>query len=239
MGKHQNPKQSPRVSVLIPVYNGERYLKYALDSVHAQTFSDYELIVMDDGSTDQTAAIAQSDPSVRFIRGEHRGISVSRNLAIDAARGEFIAFLDADDMWAPEKLEKQVAYLDNNPDLEIVFTGLKNFFDGKTEEMTDRQKQLLNAKLDRYLVTGCIRAELFRKYGNFREDLPHGEDTEWMMRLCAAGIRVNEIIHDELYFRRIHHNNISLSHETVEQKTMLTLLAQAIRRARKGGLTKQ
>lgn len=239
MDKHNNPKQSPRVSVLIPVYNGEHYLKFALDSVHAQTFSDYELIVMDDGSTDQTAAIAQSDSSVHLIRGEHRGISVSRNLAIDAAKGEFIAFLDADDMWAPEKLEKQVAYLDNNPDSGMIFTDLKNFFDGEPEEMTDRQKQLMNAKPDRYLVTGCIRAELFRKYGNFREDLRYGEDTEWIMRLCAAGIRVNEMIHEELYLRRIHNNNISLSHKTVEQNTMLTLLAQAIRRARKGGLTEQ
>ena len=113
---------APRVSVLIPTYNCARFLSQAIDSVLAQTFQDFEILVVDDGSTDDTAQVVARYPRVRYIRREHCGVSASRNAAVAAATGEIVVFLDADDFWLPEKLEKQVTYLDENPNCMLIFT---------------------------------------------------------------------------------------------------------------------
>lgn len=223
----------PRVSVLIPCYNAGRYLAAALDSVLAQTYQDFEIIVVDDGSEDDSAAVAARYPQVRYFYNAHSGISVTRNLAISKARGEIIVFLDADDLWVPEKLEKQVAYLDSHPECQLVYTLVQNFFDGNPETMTQRQEQLLNANMDNCLVTCCIRRRLYETYGGYREDYPYGEDTHWVTRLWAAGVNMKHCIPEALYLRRIHDRNISLSHRKVEQKNIMTLMADAIRQARK------
>lgn len=223
----------PRVSVLIPCYNAGRYLAAALDSVLAQTYRDFEIIVVDDGSEDNSAAVAAGYPRVRYFHHEHSGISATRNLAVAKAEGELIAFLDADDLWVPEKLQKQVAYLDGHPDCKLIFALAGNFLDGDPQTMSQRQEQLLNANMDNYLASCCIRRELFDTYGGFREDYPYGEDTHWVTRLWAAGVNMKHCIPEELYLRRIHDSNISLSHRKVEQKEIMALMADAIRRARK------
>lgn len=223
----------PRVSVLIPCYNAGRYLGAALDSVLAQTYRNFEILVVDDGSEDDSAAVAARYPQVRYFRNAHSGISVTRNLAISKACGEILVFLDADDLWVPEKLEKQVAYLDSHPECQLVYTLVQNFFDGNPETMTQRQEQLLNANMDNCLVTCCIRRDLYETYGGYREDYPYGEDTHWVTRLWAAGVNMKHCIPEALYLRRIHDSNISLTHRKVEQKNIMALMADAIRQARK------
>lgn len=223
----------PRVSVLIPCYNAGPYLAAALESVLRQTYRNFEIIVVDDGSTDDTAQVADRYPMARYIRREHQGISATRNAAIALARGELIAYLDADDLWTEDKLEKQVSYLDNHPDCHLVYTLVKNFYDGDPKTMTARQEQLLNANTDQCIATACIRRKLYDTYGVYREDLPYGEDTQWVLRVCAAGINMKHCISEPLYLRRIHGSNISLTHPKVEQKDMLALLASAIRQNRK------
>lgn len=222
------------VSVLIPSYNAGCFLPQALDSVLAQTYTDLEILVVDDGSEDDTAQVAARYPQVRYIRNEHRGISATRNLALSHARGELIAFLDADDLWLPEKLEKQVAYLAAHPECQLVFTEVKNFYDGDRANMTPRQAQLMDAKLEYALPTCCAYADLYRRYGGYREDYAYGEDTYWITRLRAAGVKMHHCIPEPLYLRRIHSGNISLTHRKVEQKDILTLMAQALRENRKG-----
>jgi glycosyltransferase involved in cell wall biosynthesis len=119
----------PTVSVVIIVFNGEAFLAEAIDSVFAQTFCDYELIIVDDGSTDRTGEIAERYRSrrpegVRVVRhadGGNHGTGASRNLGIAQARGEFLAFLDADDVWVPEKLAEQVAILRAHPRVGLVY----------------------------------------------------------------------------------------------------------------------
>lgn len=224
----------PRVSVLIPTYNAGRYLGAALESVLGQTYQDFEIIVVDDGSEDDTAAVAARYPQVRYFYNAHSGISVTRNLAISKAKGEMIAFLDADDMWAPDKLEKQVAYLDRYPECQLVFTLVENFFDGAADTMNQRQEQLLHSNVENCLPSCCIRRDVFEKYGVFREDYPYGEDTYWATKLWAAGINMKHCIQERLYIRRIHDSNISLTHRKVEQKDIMALMADAIREARKG-----
>lgn len=226
---------APRVSVLIPCYNAGKYLGAALDSVLAQTCQDFEIIVVDDGSQDDSAAVAARYSRVRYFYHAHSGISVTRNLAISKAQGDFVAFLDADDLWVPEKLEKQVAYLDSHPDCQLVFTLVSNFYDGAPEEMSPRQAQLLKAKVDNCLPSCCIRRELFEKHGSFREDYAYGEDTFWTTKLWAAGVNMKHCIQEELYLRRIHDSNISLSHRSVAQKDIMALTAAALRQAKREG----
>ena len=110
----------PAVSVILSVYNGEKYLAEAIDSILAQTFSDFELIIVDDGSSDSTASIArayaQRDSRIRFMQlARNMGLADARNHGIAAARGEFATMMDADDISLPQRLEKQVGFLRANP----------------------------------------------------------------------------------------------------------------------------
>lgn len=118
-----------RTSVIIPTYNYARFLKEAIDSVQRQTAGDLEIIVVDDGSTDETPEVLRgiADPRLRSIRTENRGISAARNEGLRHARGQFIAFLDADDRWRPEKLELQLAMMEHEPDLGAIFSNLIRF----------------------------------------------------------------------------------------------------------------
>lgn len=126
------------VSVIIPTYNYGRFLPEAVGSVLAQTAGDLEAIVVDDGSTDETSAVMAgfTDPRVRCVRIENSGVSLARNTGLDLARGEFIAFLDADDRWRPDKLERQLALFRAVPDLGLVFTNLRRFSAEKVFEQT-------------------------------------------------------------------------------------------------------
>src|SRR5438128_1933814 len=99
----------PRVSVIIPAYDPGPYLEEALQSVIAQTYTDWEAIVVDDGSKQDLSFVAQMHPKIRYIRQDNAGVSAARNRGIAESTGEFIALLDADDLWLPEKLARQVA----------------------------------------------------------------------------------------------------------------------------------
>ncbi len=111
----------PRVSIIIPTYNLARYIGRTLESVFAQTYTDYEVIVADDGSTDDTQDVLSSwDGKFLYLYQPNRGVASARNLGLSKAGGEFIAYLDADDMWYPEKLERQVAFLDAHQEYGLV-----------------------------------------------------------------------------------------------------------------------
>lgn len=223
---------SPRVSVLIPTYNYGRFLSAALESVFAQTYTDYEVIVLDDGSTDDTAQVVAAYPQVRYIYQENAGIAAARNRLLDEARGEFAAFLDADDLWLPEKLELQVAYLDAHPECSAVFTEVENFSEQSREDMTIREIRLLDAKFPYILPTACMRMEMVRQVGKFATKYAYGEDTDWLFRL-----RATEGIHscrlpNCLYLRRVHGDNISLTHTVTTRTDCLSVIAGAVRSAK-------
>lgn len=133
------PTPSPRVSVIIPCFNHGRFLRHAAESVLTQTMADLELIIVDDGSTDETPTVLAGldDRRVRPITTPNRGVSAARNAGLEMVRGEFMAFLDADDLWAPDKLARQVAIMDSEPDVTLVFTDLRRF--SPTDEMLERQ----------------------------------------------------------------------------------------------------
>lgn len=118
----------PRVSVIIPTYNCREYISEAIESVFQQTFTDYEIIVVDDGSTDGTESkVAEYLDRVILLRQENRGPAVARNRGIRAARGELIAFLDGDDIWYPDKLAAQVEFMDSHPEVALVYADCTTF----------------------------------------------------------------------------------------------------------------
>lgn len=113
-----------RVSVIIPVYKVEKFVAATIKSVLAQTYKNFELLIIDDGSPDRSVEICQqfTDPRIKIIRQENRGVAAARNTGIREAQGEYIALLDADDLWLPEKLEKHVEHLENSPDVGVSFS---------------------------------------------------------------------------------------------------------------------
>jgi glycosyltransferase involved in cell wall biosynthesis len=114
----------PRVSVIIPVYQGDRFLAEAVESVLNQNFTDYEIIVIDDGSTDNSHAVLQPYyNSIHYVFQENQGVAAARNRGIQIAKGELIAFLDQDDFWLSDKLASQVAYFESQPNLGMVNSG--------------------------------------------------------------------------------------------------------------------
>ena len=126
-----NPEPpQPLVSVVIPTYNRAEYLKQALSSVFRQTFTDYEVIVVDDGSTDGSRRIIEAFPSVKAIYQPNHGVAAARNAGVDGSSGLFLAFIDQDDLWLPEKTRVQLEYLLDHPDVGAVSCHTEFFLDG-------------------------------------------------------------------------------------------------------------
>lgn len=220
-------KGSCRVSVVIPCFNGEAYIGQAVSSVLSQTFPDLEVIVVDDRSSDGSRGVVRSigDSRVRLIEHEvNRGISASRNTGIRHARGEYIAFLDQDDYWHPEKLEKQVRVLDGDTTGEIglVFTGREILADGKRfRRRRDRRfpkpiekasrRDVLAAFLHRnyvWLISVLVRKRCFDDVGLFSESITSGvDDFDFCVRL-AMKYRLAHI-DEALVTRREHGENYS------------------------------
>ena len=131
---------SPSVSVIIPTWNLAKYITKSIESVLAQTHQPHEILIVDDGSTDDTKALvsAQSDPRIRYIEIPHSGTAAARNKGIDLASGDYLAFLDADDLWRPTMLEKQVAVMENDKDLICSFTNFVRFVESTGEVYPDQ-----------------------------------------------------------------------------------------------------
>lgn len=222
-----------KVSIQIPIYNGAVFLEHALQSIYNQSYGDCEVILIDDGSDADISDIRKAYPQVLYCKQEHQGVAAARNRALQLSSGELIAFLDADDVWAADKLEKQVAYLQKHPDCELVFVETQNFTALSPEQMTKRQKELYAVKIEKCLVSSCVRRSVFDKYGNFSEEKAYGEDTELLARWAAAGVNLGHCIPKPLYFRRVHEENMSLLHKNVGKEEYLALLAGAFRKAKR------
>lgn len=199
----------PFISIVVVTYNRARFLKDALDSILRQTFKDYEIILVDDGSTDNTKEIVTQYEGIHYIYQEHAGISKARNTAVKAAKGKWIATLDSDDLWIEDKLQKQVDYLQTHPDCRILYTAFKNFTNIPNDELNKRQKELLSTTVNWYLATALIDARLFDEIGMFDEAMEWGEDVDWIFRLMFFKVDTRHFIDEVLYLRRVHSSNIS------------------------------
>ena len=233
----------PKLSVIIPTYNYGRFLGEAIQSVLDQTFADFDLIVVDDGSTDNTKEVVGSfaDTRVKYIYQENRGVSAARNAAIWDSKGEHIAFLDADDVWLPEKLELQVKVLDSRPEVAIVCSDTY-FFDDQTGNLLGRfwhddeqfhgwfnPREASQNALRCLLYRGCfiaptvtmVRREVFHGVGGFDEALKTHEDWEMFVRITQRF--AIETIDMPLAKNRRHGANLSAKQEQMyesEQKAL-------------------
>ncbi len=205
----------PLVSVIMPVYNGERYLAEAIDSILAQTFTDFELIIVDDGSRDGSYAIiseyAASDERVRPLRHEvNRGIADARNTAIAASNGQFIANMDCDDVSLPERLEKQLRFLEANPEISgvgaccrYVDRDLNHLRDGLVPEQHALIvfHHFLGVPL--YVSSLMLRQEVLNVLGAYQPGRRFAEDTEFEGRLLlGACYRVANLPNTLLLYRQ-------------------------------------
>lgn len=185
----------PRVSVLLPTYNREDLLQRAMASVLAQTYTDFELIVIDDGSNSATAATVRSfeDERIVYLRQSHRGVSAAENSGLAAARGAFIAFQDDDDEWLPEKLQVQVTAIEQAPQqVGVVYTGRWMVQDGRQTYgpslkilrlAGDIHAQLVRRETYVPLVCALVRRECFAAVGHFDETLPTSNDYDLWIRM--------------------------------------------------------
>jgi glycosyltransferase involved in cell wall biosynthesis len=197
------------VSVIIPVYNGARYLRAALESVFAQTYRPFEVIVVDDGSADDSGVIAQSFPEVRYISQTNEGVAAARNKGIESARGEFYAFLDQDDLWTPDKLKVQIEYLQNHPDVGYTLTQQKFFLDpGATLPAWFRKELFDTVHTGWVLGTLVVRRSVFEQVGNFAKGYGAANDSDWFFRAKAAEIPM-AVVEELLLLKRIHEANDS------------------------------
>jgi glycosyltransferase involved in cell wall biosynthesis len=202
-------EEYPLVSVIIPVYNGARYLRAALDSVFAQTYRPFEVIVVDDGSSDDSGVIAQSFAEVRYIRQTNQGVAAARNHGIDVARGEYLAFLDQDDLWTPEKLKVQIGCLLNDPDLDYTLTQQQFFLEPGAQLPPWFRKELLSSVHTGWVLgTMVVRRTAFEKIGNFATQYSAANDSDWFFRAKAAGLSM-AVVPELLLLKRIHEANDS------------------------------
>lgn len=199
------------ISCIVPVYNGARFIGEALDSILAQTLPPAEVIVVDDGSTDDTAEVVSAYAGrVTYHRQANAGPASARNHGINLASGDFLSFLDADDLWSPNKLERQMSALERNPNAGICITYLQNFWTDELSHERDRMRDHAFARPMPGYVCQCLlaRRHVFEVVGLFDATKRLGEDQDWYLRAERAGIS-REIIPEPLVRRRIHGKNMT------------------------------
>lgn len=201
----------PRLSIIVPTYNYARYLPHALESIAAQTFTDWECVIVDDGSSDGTEAIGRSwterDPRYRYVHQRNAGLAAARNTGIRNARGSLFQFLDADDRLQPLKLARHVQWLDQHPETDIVYSEVAFFFDDDPGRLMPSLGGKLarsimarvhgNAealgKLEHYnimpVLAAVVRRTAFDRAGGFDESAPACEDWGFWIRCAVVGCR--------------------------------------------------
>ncbi len=234
----------PRVSVIIPVHNCASYIHEAVNSVLTQSFSDLELMVIDDGSDDwDYRQLETLDPRVRVIRIGGEGVSRARNRGMKEARGTFLAFLDADDVWFPGKLTAQVRYFEQHPEVGVVFggfirwqAGAQGSFQPADQLMQDcsavdrcevaRSGWLYSRLLSGLLVgmnTAVIRRDVYEAIGGFNEAMRQGEDYDFWLK--ASRICEMHALDAPVALYRIH--GASAMHRLSDENHLSTLLVSA------------
>ena len=231
------------VSVIMPAYNVASYVGASIESVLAQTFGDWEILVVDDGSTDGSRAIAQAfasrEPRIRVLTRPNGGISAARNLALRAARGTFIALLDGDDLWTPEYLETQLGIFAADPTIDIV-TGNAWFLGGPQDGQPARPwpdsrphpalREILADETAVFIMT-IMRRRVWETIGAFDEALRTNEDYDFWLRAALAGLKFHRNDRPLGYYRR---RDDSLSANDVRMLTGVLLVYDKIRPALAG-----
>ncbi len=219
-----------QVTVIIPTFNSAQFLTAAVDSVLAQTFKDFEIIVVDDGSTDNTEDVLKKyDDKVRYIKQKNQGVSIARNTGIKNSNSKYVAFLDSDDVWMPAKLEKQINALENNPKSKACYTEYLSVSEDMKPQDLKRLRcngSALNDLLLRGNVIGppstilCER-QLFEEIGVFDSSLSLSAD--WDMWIRLACVTELTFLNEPLIKYRLHGSNMSKNVKLLEEDTVRML----------------
>lgn len=231
---------TPRISVLMSVFNGERYLRPAMDSLLAQTLGDFELIVVDDGSTDSSPLIldqyAASDSRVRVIHQQNQGLTRSLNHALALATGEYVARMDADDICFPERFARQTEFLDNHPDVLCLGTAYEAI-DAESKPLGRRQMATEPAQIDRAHLaantslahpTILVRRQAMDAIGGYDESYKTTQDLDLFLRLAEHGTITN--LDEPLLYYRWHDENVSVRKVDQQDRDCTAIIAAAHRR---------
>ncbi len=225
--------QNRMASVIIPVYNGEAFLERALKSAFEQDYRPLEVIVIDDGSTDATARIAQSRPDVRYFYQPNRGHGTAKNAGIEKARGEFLAFLDADDWWTPNKLRVQIECLDAHPEIGYALSHMRVIVEPGIEAPAWIRPELLKQASPAMLPSALVvRRAVLSLVGGFDPAFRIGNDSDWFFRAQDLGIQ-RMILPEVLLYKGLHSSNDS-NRVDISRGDMLRLIRASIRRKRSG-----
>jgi glycosyltransferase involved in cell wall biosynthesis len=227
---------NPLVSVVIPVFNGERFLREAVESVLAQQYSPVEIIIVDDGSTDSTATVARSFPeAVRYLHQTNQGPAAARNRGIEQAKGSLIAFADADDLWPPLKLELQLPYLIQDPNIEIVLGRIQQVRLSETVDGQTQSQEFAEAAFSVNLGSAVVRKSVFERVGLFDETMRYSEDVDWFMRAREGGVSIMTIDAVTLFYRQ-HDQNMTRGKSTAELNVLKALKRSLDRRREQTGI---
>ena len=220
------------ISVLIPVHNGELYLAETIQSVFKQTYQDFEIIVLDDGSTDDTARVATAfSQHVSYYYQPNCGIGATRNRLVELATGDFLAFIDADDCWTSDKLDLQIAELDNDSELEAVFGMLRQVPNDTWEKAINETLTPLNQLIAGYCAGAMlIRRESFLRVGFFSTENKVGEFIDWYLRSQEARLKT-KLIQKLMLRRRIHKTNHGIINRSASTD-YIKIIKQSLERRR-------
>ena len=201
------------VTIIIPCYNSEKTLERTFQSVCAQTMGDWSIVAVNDRSTDGTpeilAALAASDPRLTVVEGPGQGASAARNLGLEGVTTDFVAFLDADDLWEPERLAVFSRLFEARADVDIAYSRYAFFGEEPGDNHTlstvpDTPLGVLDLMRENSVGTMSnlvMRRSALERAGLFREDITHGEDREWLVRAAARGLTINGIDETLLHYR--------------------------------------
>ena len=223
-------RNEPSISVVIPVLNGERFLREAIVSAFAQTYPPVEVIVVDDGSSDRSAAIAEELGALVLRRG-HRGVSAARNAGVAAAQGDLIALLDADDRWPLGRLAVQVERLRRRPELGFLIGRARIFLEPGVTRPQWLTDDLANDGSSLAMGTILARRDLFEQVGGFDESLDICEDLDWLARAHDANIPY-EVLDDVVLEYRFHGANTGLPRRGDLEQGVLRTIRSSLQRKR-------
>jgi glycosyltransferase involved in cell wall biosynthesis len=217
------------ISVVIPAFNAEPFLAEAIESVLAQDYGPIEVLVVDDGSTDRTADVASSYP-VACLRQANGGPAAARNAGVAAARGSFVSFLDADDLWRSSKLSTEVEHLQAHPELGYVLVRMqRSLLPGASWPPGTPASWFKVPQPGTLPSAALVRRDALERIGPFDSRFRHGSDTEWQARAADAGVRW-ELLPDVLVQYRIHGNNDSYDNLGMKQEMFELLRASLVRK---------
>ena len=225
---------TPLVSIIMPVYNGEKYVNQSLESLFKDVYRPIEVIAVDDGSSDNTAHIIGQYENVRYVYQVKEGVASARNKGIAVSRGAIIAFLDCDDIWQPDRLTATVSYFQQHPEIGYVLGKQMMFVEPGCDVPPWVKPEWLKEPQDAS-NTGVLvaRRVTFDRVGLFNMDIG-GEDTEWLVRASEAGVpmaRLSEVV----LHRRIHGENLSIQMLKMRKTNLMKIARESILRRQERG----